>query len=122
MMQRVTTLGLSERLERVLAYAFFCFSGLFLFIFEKNKNVRWHAMQSILTFGPLFVLMFLVSMLQSILSIIPVLHILTDLGLSLLHNILVVITLMLWIWLMLMAFIRHDYRLPFISKWVRLFL
>ena len=122
MIQRATTLGLSERFERVLAYMFFCFSGVVLFIFEKNRNVRWHAVQSMLTFGTLFVLMFVVNTLRDILGIIPLLHFLTDFGLGLLFSILEVLTISLWLWLMFMAMVRSDYRLPFIGKWVRLFI
>ena len=122
MIQRATTLGLSERVERVLAYMFFCFSGIVLFIFEKNRNVRWHAVQSMLTFGTLFVLMFVVKTLKDILGIIPLLHFLTDFGLGLFFSILEVLTISLWLWLMVMAMIRSDYRLPFIGKWVRLFI
>ena len=121
MIHRATTLGLSERLERVLAYVFFCFSGIVLFVFEKNRAVRWHAMQSMLTFGTLFVLMFMVSMLRGILGIIPLLSYLTNFGLGLLWWILWVVTIMLWLWLMFMAMVRPDYRLPFIGKWVRIF-
>ena len=122
MIQRTTTLGLSERFERVLAYMFFCFSGVVLFIFEKNRNVRWHAMQSMLTFGTLFVLMFVVNMLKHILGIIPLLGWLTNFGLGLLFSMLEVLTLILWLWLMAMATVRPDYRLPFIGKWVRIFI
>lgn len=122
MIHRATTLGLSERLERVLAYMFFCFSGVVLFIFEKNRNVRWHAMQSMLTFSTLFVLMFVVSMLRGILGIIPLLSYLTNFGLGLLFSMLQVVTVMLWLWLMVMAMVRPDYRLPFIGKWVRIFI
>jgi len=53
MMQDMTTLGMSERLERVLAYAFGWVSGIILFMVEKNRNVRWHAAQSMVTFGTL---------------------------------------------------------------------
>jgi uncharacterized membrane protein len=122
MIHRATTLGFSERLERVFAYLFFCFSGVALFIFEKNRNVRWHAMQSMLTFGTLFVLMFVVSMLRGILGIIPLLGFLTNFGLGLLFSMLQVVTIMLWLWLMFMAMVRPDYRLPFIGKWVRIFI
>ena len=121
MIHRVTTLGLSERLERVLAYMFFCFSGMVLFVFEKNRAVRWHAVQSMLTFGTLFVLMFVVSMLRGILGIIPLLGFLTNFGLGLLLSMLQVVTIMLWLWLMFMAMVRPDYRLPFIGQWVRIF-
>jgi uncharacterized membrane protein len=78
MMHRMTTLGLDERLERVLAYLFFWVSGILLFWFEKNRNVRWHAAQSMITFGALSLLMFGVTMLQAMLSWIPLLHVLTD--------------------------------------------
>jgi uncharacterized membrane protein len=120
MVQRTTTLGLSERFERVLAYMFFCFSGVVLFTLEKNRNVRWHAIQSMITFGTLFVLMFVVSTLRHILGIIPLLGLLTSFGLGLLFNMLEIMTIALWLWLMAMAVVRPDYRLPFISKWVRL--
>jgi uncharacterized membrane protein len=119
-MHRATTLGLSERFERVLAYMFFCFSGVVLFVFEKNRTVRWHAIQSMLTFGPLFILMFVVSMLRSILGIVPLLSYLTNFGLDLLFHMLGAVTFMLWLWLMFMAIVRPGYRLPFIGKWVRL--
>ncbi len=122
MIHRATTLGLSERLERVLAYMFFCFSGVVLFVFEKNRTVRWHAMQSMLTFGTLFVLMFVVSMFRGILGIIPLLSYLTNFGLGLLLSMLQVVTVMLWLWLMVMAMVRPDYRLPFIGKWVHIFI
>jgi len=29
------------------------------------------------------------------------------------------VTIILWVWLMIMAFIREDYRLPFVSDFVR---
>ena len=64
MMQGMTTLGLSERLERVLAYSFFWISGIILFVVEKNRNVRWHAAQSMITFGGLSLIMFAVNMLK----------------------------------------------------------
>jgi len=120
MMQDMTTLGLSERLERVLAYAFFWVSGIILFVVEKNRNVRWHAAQSILTFGTLSLISFGVGMLQSMLHWIPVLSWITDPALGLLLYALWWITAILWVWLMVMAWIRPDYRLPFVSNWVRL--
>ena len=121
-MQKMTTLGLDERLERVLAYAFFWVSGLILFFMEKNRTVRWHAMQSMVTFGTLSLLMFGVSMLRSTLAWIPFLGMLTNFGLGLLFNILWWAWLILWIWLMVLAWMKPDYRLPFISQWVRYFI
>ncbi|MBV8821299.1 MAG: hypothetical protein JO123_00750 [Ktedonobacteraceae bacterium] len=119
MMRRVTTLGLNERWERVLAYALFWVSGVLLLLIEKNHNIRWHAAQSVITFGGLSVLMFAVSMLKAWLAWIPLLGLLTNFGLGLLLNALWWTTIVLWIWLMVMAWTRSDYCLPFVSKWVR---
>jgi uncharacterized membrane protein len=120
-MMKMTTLGLDERVERVLAYAFFWVSGLLLFFVEKNRNVRWHAVQSMITFGTLSLLMIGVRMLRGVLGLIPFLGLLTNFGLGLLLSILTWTWLILWVWLMLMAWMRPDYRLPFISAWVRYF-
>jgi uncharacterized membrane protein len=49
-----TTLGIQERWERVLAYAFIWVSGLILlFVEQRNQTVRRHAMQSVIIFGTL---------------------------------------------------------------------
>lgn len=117
MMQRVTTLGLNERLERVLAYAFGWLSGGLLLLIEKNRTVRAHAAQSVVTFGGLSLLLFGVSMLKAWLGWIPFLSLLTNFGLGLLLGVLWWTTVVLWLWLMVMAWTRPDYRLPFVSKW-----
>ena len=119
MMNRMTTLGLDERFERVLAYALGWVSGLILFFLEKNRNVRWHAAQSIVTFGTLSLLMFAVGMLRNFLAWIPLLGWLISAGLGLLLSALWWVMVILWVWLMIMAWVRPDYRLPFVSDWVR---
>lgn len=118
MMHRATTLGLDERVERVLAYAFGWISGLLLFVFEKNSNVRWHALQSLITFGALALLTVGVTMLKATLGWIPLLGLVTNFGLGLLLNALWWVAILLWIWLMVMAWTRPDYQLPILSKWI----
>lgn len=122
MMNRMTTLGLNERLERVLAYAFGWVSGIILFLLEKNRSVRWHALQSMITFGTLSVVMLIVSLLRFYLSWIPLISLVTNPGLGLLLSILWWVTIGLWLWLMLMAWFQPNYRLPIIgnlvSSWV----
>jgi len=115
----MTTLGLDERLERVLAYALGWVSGLLLFLFEKNRDVRWHALQSMIVFGTLSILIVGVSMLKWMLSTIWFLNIITNFGLGLLSNVLFWVSVLLWVWLMVMAWFKRDYRLPFISDWIR---
>lgn len=120
-MQKMTSLGLDERLERVLAYSLLWVSGLFLFVFERNRAVRWHALQSILTFGTLTLLLLAVNMLQAMLGWIPFLGLITSFGLGLLFNILRWSIGLLWVWLIVMAWLKPDYRLPFIGDWVQRF-
>lgn len=118
-MQKKTSLGLDERIERVLAYSLFWISGLILYLVEKNRTVRWHAAQSMLTFGTLSLLSLVVSIFRGMLHWIPMLHVLTDFGLGLLLDAVWWTTVLLWIWLMVMAWLRPGYRLPFVSNWVR---
>jgi len=117
----MTTLGLNERQERVLAYALGWVSGLLLFLLEKNRNVRWHAVQSMVVFGPLFLLIIAVNMLKWMLSGIWLLNLLTNFGLGLLSSVLLWVSILLWIWLIVMAWLHPNYRLPFVSKWIRYF-
>ena len=124
MVRRTTVLGLDERVERVLAYSFGWVSGLLLLLIEtrpteSSRNVRWHAAQSVLTFGTLSLLMLGVSMLKGMLGWVPVLSLITNFGLGLLLNILWWTTLILWIWLMVMAWLHPRYRLPYVSNWLR---
>ena len=124
MMQRkTTTLGLEERTERVLAYMFFWISGVFFLFFEKNRNVRWHALQSTLVFGGLSLCMFAVMILKAVLGFVfslnPILDFVlgsvTAFGLNVLFNILLWASVLMWLWLMWMALLRPHYRLPFLN-------
>jgi uncharacterized membrane protein len=116
MMNRVTTLGLDERVESVLAYALMGFSGLFLLLAEKNRNVRWHAAQSLVTFGIIWLLFFALKALQGFLKLIPLIGGLLSFGPNLLATLVLWLVILLWLWLMLMAWLRSDYRLPFFSS------
>jgi len=119
MMNRMTSLGMDERLERVLAYSLGWVSGLILFFLEKNRNVRRHAVQSMITFGSLSIVMFAISLLRGFLAWIPLLGWLTSAGLGLLLSVLWWVTIILWVWLIIMAFVKEDYHLPFVGEFVR---
>jgi uncharacterized membrane protein len=110
-----TRLGLDERIECVLAYSLLWVSGLFFFLFEKNVLVRRHALQSLVTFGLLSLAILGVNILNGILSWIPVLGWIISFGLGLLARILSFAILLLWVWLMYMAYTRPQYRLPIVS-------
>ena len=115
-----TSLGLSERLERVLAYPFIWVGGLILFLLERrNRNVQWHAKQSMAVFGPLSILLFVVKLIAGILGFIPLIGWLFAAVLGFLATIIIWVMVVLAIWLMIMAWFKPDYRLPFISNWLR---
>ena len=125
-MRRTTVLGFDERVERVLAYAFLWVSGLLLFMVEvrptaSSSIVRWNAVQSMITFGTLTLLIVGVNVLRGMLSWVPVLGLLTDFGLSLLINVLWWTMGILWVGLMAMAWMHPRYRLPLVGEWMRYF-
>ena len=56
-----TSIGLNENVVAALCYVGFWFTGiLFLMIERQNKFVRFHAMQSVLVFIPLALIVFLI--------------------------------------------------------------
>ena len=132
-----TTIGLPERVERALIYPLLLvlvllpFSwgwlialglGLLVFFVEKNRNVRWNAMQALWTLGPLSILIVLVGFLATLLGAIPLLGWLPAAGLLLLASIIRWVMIILAVYLMIMAWFRPTYRLPLvgnlISRWV----
>ena len=115
-----TSLGMSERLERVLTYPLGWITGLIFFLLErKNQNVQWHAKQSMAVFGPLSILYFLVGLLGAILGKIIFIGAFLGLILGFLGSIIFWVMIVLAIWLIIMAWFRPNYRLPFVSSWLR---
>ena len=125
-----TRLGLPERVESALIYPLSLLLGLFVpvigwvlawllglgvFYFEKNRNVRRHGLQSAFVFGTLSVLLAIVGFLKFALGGILILGFLTTFGLGLLGLIIFWAMIILAVFLTIMAWIRPDYRLPYIS-------
>jgi uncharacterized membrane protein len=62
-----TTLGIPEKWERVLCYALGWITGLiFLLVEQRNGTVRRHAMQSLIVFGGLSILGFVLGIFSGI--------------------------------------------------------
>ena len=98
--------GLQSNIAGALAYFLGPVTGiLFLLIEKQNKFVRFHAMQSTLTFGGIFVL-------NIVLGFIPILGWLAGTLLSL-------VSLILWVFLMYKAFNNEEYELPVIGEMAR---
>ena len=99
-------MGLQPNIAGALAYFLGPVTGiLFLLIEKQNKFVRFHAMQSVLTFGGLFVL-------NVVLGFIPLLGWMAGTLLS-------VVSLVLWLFLMYQAFNNKEYELPVIGDIAR---
>jgi uncharacterized membrane protein len=108
----VTTLGLPETLERVLAYALFWVSGLILFFVEKNPNVKRHALQSMLVFGPLFLIRFAIGFVHELIGWVP----LIGWVFLQLYDIMWPIIALTWVTLMVLAAVNPSFRLPGMSQ------
>ena len=94
-----TSTGLEENVAGLLCYVLGWISGLVFILMEKeNKFVRFHAMQSIIVFGTLTVVGFILSRITIIALVISWL--------------LSVLALVLWIVLMIKAYQGAKFKLP----------
>jgi uncharacterized membrane protein len=93
--------GLEQNVAGALAYLLGPITGIVLLIVEKdNKFVRFHAMQSTITFGAFWVLSFVLTItLVGAILLLP----------------LFLLELVLWILLMVKAFGGQTYKLPWVG-------
>jgi len=98
-----TSLGIDPRVEAVLCYVFGWVTGIVFFFLEKqNRQVRFHAMQSILFFGSLNILMILIHVISFLSPLMPLLVLVWIAGL---------------ITLALLAYTNNPYRIPYLSDY-----
>lgn len=97
-----TSTGMNQNVAGLLCYLAGWITGLIFFLIEKeNRFVRFHAMQSIITFGSLTVIFM-------ILGFIPFVG-------WMLMPILAILQLVLWIVLMVKAYQGELFKLPMIG-------
>ncbi|MGA2159554.1 MAG: DUF4870 domain-containing protein [Dehalococcoidia bacterium] len=99
-----SSMGMEENVAALLSYVLGWVTGLIFFLIEKeSKFVKFHAMQSIITFGALTILSILFFWLPVLIWLLNV------------------IGLVLWIVLMIKAYQGVKFKLPFIGdlaeKW-----
>lgn len=96
------SLGLDQNIFGLLCYLGGFLTGIVFFFIEKeDRFVRFHAMQSIITFASLFILSF-------ILSFIPLLG-------WILSLLMIPLNLVLWIFLMYKAYNGEWFKLPIVG-------
>ena len=94
-----TALGINENMEGVLCYVLGFITGILFLVLEKdNKFIRFHAMQSIVTFLALFVILMVI-------GIIPFLG-------WILSELIGLVGIILWLLLMFKAYQGEKYKLP----------
>lgn len=98
-----SSLGMEANLAALLSYLVGIVTGIIFYILEKDsKYVKFHAMQSILTFGFFFAL-------NIFLSFIPVV------GWALIPLV-GILSLILWIVLMIKAYQGEQFKLPIVGN------
>lgn len=91
--------GLPKNTAAALSYLLGWISGLIFLLIEKDPFVRFHAMQSILTFGIL-----------TLLSLVPLIG-------WILSPVLALLGLVLWLVLLIKAYQGEKFSLPIIGEW-----
>lgn len=110
-MAEKTSTGLEENVAGLLAYLLGIITGIVFYVIEKeNKFVRFHAMQSIITFGALFIISIIV---VPIIAIVPVIGWIIG---GLLSIIIWIITIVLWVILMYKAYKGEKFKLPIVGN------
>ncbi|MBI4733865.1 MAG: DUF4870 domain-containing protein [Rubrobacteridae bacterium] len=108
-----TSTGLDPNLAGLLCYLFTWLTGLIFYLIEKdNKFVRFHALQSLLMSGAMFVIYIALMIISAILSHVPFIGPLVSL---LAWLVLMVGGFALWIILMVKAYQGEKFKLPFIG-------
>ena len=98
--------GLDKNTAAAFSYVLFFFSGLLLFILEKDPYVRFHAMQSVVVFFALFAFWVLLDVISIFSGLIPLLSILV---------------FVLWLVLVYKAWMGEEWEVPVLGKYARKF-
>jgi uncharacterized membrane protein len=100
-----TATGLDENVSGLLCYVGWWISGIVFFVLEHdNKYLRFHALQSIITFGPITVLLILIGSIMWI----PIIGWLF----GIIGFFIFIIALILWIICMIKAYQGEKFKLP----------
>jgi uncharacterized membrane protein len=109
--QPVTSGGLSENVAGALCYALGWITGLIFLLIDKRPFVKFHAAQSIVVFGALHIIHFVVAMIFVGSILRGGVNIIFGAGATLLH-ILDLLIFILWIVLMIKAYQGDRFKVP----------
>lgn len=107
MKKKKTSLGLDEKVEGLLCYVLFWVTGVIFYMLEtKSKFVKFHTMQSIITFFTLFAILLAVSWIEGMVGV--ALNIILDVF----KFLILFVMLILWIVGMVKAYKGEKYKFP----------
>ena len=108
-----TQSGLDENVAAALAYVFGFLSGIVMFLVEsENETIRFHAAQSIVVFGAIFVASLVVSVLRAVLVFGNVTAFFFGTIFGLISFVLWIGAIILWIYLLVRTYQGSDPRIP----------
>ena len=96
--------GLSKNNAGALSYVLGPVTGVLFLVLEKDAYVRFHAMQSIVTFGILFVLQWVLGITLVLLPLVPLVSILA---------------FILWLVLIYKAWQGEEWEVPILGQYAR---
>jgi uncharacterized membrane protein len=96
--------GLTKNTAGALAYVLGPVTGAVFYLLEKNPYVRFHAMQSIVVFGLLFVLQWAFTITVILVQLVPLLSI---------------VAFVLWLLLIYKAWMGEEWEVPMLGSYVR---
>jgi uncharacterized membrane protein len=106
-----TSTGMQANVAALLSYVLGWVTGLVFFLIEKdNKFVKFHAMQSMIVFGALFVLQIAIGMFMWIFAMMRLGFIMP--AFSFITGLLYLVSIVLWIILMIKAYQGEMFKLP----------
>jgi len=115
-----TGTGLDENVAGALSYLLGPVTGVLFYLLEEDDEfVRFHAAQSTVVFGGLFVLTVLVTFATTFFAFIPIVGWLIALVLGLGIFLLTPFGVVLWVFLMYKAYSGEEYELPFAGGYAR---
>jgi len=112
-----STVSSEERRTALFSYLGFVFTGLFFWMTRrKSPYVRFHAAQSVFLFGPVFVALLILQII-GVLTFLPLLGPLIAGLLGLIRGIILVPTVIAWIYLMYSSYRGRTVKLPIVGDY-----
>jgi len=112
------TFGLDENVASAACYVLGWVTGIIFFVVEKdNKTVRFHAMQSILTFLPLMILGWIIGAVVTMMTFGMGLYGAVGIWaiLGLIVTLIWIVMLLLWLFLMYKAYQGEKFLVPIVG-------